>query len=336
MQNNRIKVGILGCATIVEFALVNPARSIPELELYAIASRQSEKAAAYRTKYGITKAYPSYNDVLSDPQIDFVYIALPNDAHVEWAIKSAEAKKHILVEKPLCTDPIEIYRLNEICKKNGVYLLEALMVQHHPWQSELKMMIDSNMFGTLKNIETIITFIPKYDLAINYRGDPQKGGGCFYDLSPYWLQFVQSLRCLKDAHCDGESSFNGPNGIDTVFTASLSFADGLQCRFETSFEKPYCATHKLFFDDAILTISDIFRANTGRFKITGTVEHLKDKTTNKIFFSSASYYENQLRFFSDVIRGTRTNIPVEEAIKRIEYMGNIYRKAREKITIMKR
>lgn len=331
MPEKRIRVGILGCATIVEFALINPSRSIPELELYAIASRQFDKATAYATKFRITKAYQSYDDVLSDPEINFVYIALPNDAHIEWAIKAAEAKKHILVEKPLCTDAKEISRLDEVCKKNGVHLLEALMVQHHPWQSELKAIIDSKKFGTLKNILTSITFIPKYDLASNYRGDPRKGGGCFYDLSPYWLQFIQSLRKLGGAQYDGESSFNGPNGIDTTFTASLSFTDGLQCRFETSFEKPYNATHVLHFDDAILTINDIFRANTGRFKISGTIEHLKDKTTEKIFFSPASYYENQLRFFSDVIRGNRVNIPVEQSMERIEFMSTIFRKAHEKV-----
>lgn len=331
MPKKRIKVGILGCATIVEFALVNPSRSIPELELYAIASRQFDKATTYAAKYGIKKAYASYNDLLSDPEIDFVYIALPNDAHIEWAIKAADAKKHILVEKPICTDATEISLLDEVCKKNGVFLLEALMVQHHPWQSELKTIIDSNRFGALKNVQTVITFIPKYDLASNYRGDPKKGGGSFYDLSPYWLQFIQSIRPLSGAHYDGESSFNGPNGIDSTFNASLSFNDGLLCRFETSFEKPYCASHILYFNEATLTINDIFRANTGRFKISGTIEHFKDKTTEKIFFSPASYYENQLRFFSEVIRGNSSNISVEQSIERIELMNNIFKKAREKV-----
>ncbi|MBN1600186.1 MAG: Gfo/Idh/MocA family oxidoreductase [Chitinispirillaceae bacterium] len=325
--SDKLKVGILGCASIVEHALVNPARFLPELELYAIASRQYDKAMVYSKKYNIIKALSSYNDILSDPEVDFVYIALPNDAHVEWAIKAAKAKKHILVEKPLCLDVKSLYSLKEICEKEGVFILEALMVQHHAWQTELKKIIGSNIFGALKEIKTAITFIPKYDLAANYRGDPEKGGGCFFDLSPYWLQFVQSIRPLADVHYDGKSLFNGPKGIDMTFTASLEYIDNFKCYFEASFEKPYRAAHSLFFEKAILTVDDIFRANTGRFKISFTIEDLKEKTSRKLFFPPSNYYENQLRFFIDVIRGTRKNIMIENSIERIDLMNKIYCKS---------
>ena len=330
MTSDTIKVGVLGCAKIVEFALVNPSKDIPELELYAIASRRSEKASEYAEKYGFNKALPSYDDVLADPEVDFVYIALPNDTHVAWALKAAEARKHILVEKPLAINTDKLYDLKERCEEKGVFLLEALMVQQHPWQSEIKKIVASNVFGALKEIQTVLTFIPKYDLATNYRGDPEKGGGCFYDLAPYWLQFIQSLRFLPEAQFDGESLFNGPNGIDTTFDASLTFNDGCRCLLETSFEKPYRAMHALYFDKATLTVNDIFRANTGRFKISCTIDNLQEKTKKKVFFPPSNYYENQLRFFVGVIRGCCSNIPFEQSMERIRLLSSIYNRAYEK------
>ena len=329
--DKKLKVGILGCAKIVEFAIINPSKNIVKIEPYAIASRNFEKARLFSEKYGVTKAMPSYQDVITDPNVDFIYIALPNDSHVEWAIKAAQAQKHILVEKTLSTDIDGIYDLTAMCEKNKVFLLEALMVQHHPWQQEIKKIVESNAFGALKEIQTVLTFIPKYDLSQNYRGDPKKGGGSFYDLSPYRLQFIQSLRRLQDARFDGNSRFNGPRGIDLSFTASLQFPDGLMCRLETSFEKPYRASHTLYFEEATLTVNDIFRANTGRFKISYTIEHLQLKTAEKIFCPPSNYYENQLLFFFDVIVGARPNIPVDRSIERIGLMKDIYTKAFEKV-----
>jgi predicted dehydrogenase len=327
----KIRLGILGCAKIIENAIVNPLKYISNIELYAIASRDYENAKLFSEKYSIKIAHRSYEELIADPNIDFVYIALTNDLHIPWAIKAAEAKKHILVEKPLCIDVGQLKVLEDTCWKNNVYLLEAMMVQHHEWQSAIKQIIDEGMYGILRKTDTRLSFIPKYDLIKNYRSQPDKGGGSFYDMSPYWLQFLQSFRDIKKAEYDGNSQFNGPNKSDVTFDASLQFPDGMIATFEASFEKPYQASHTLIFDNATLFVEDMFRAITGRFKIALTIKNQLTNTIEKKYFSPSNYYENQLNFFTDVMQNKKDNVPIEQSFERIDIMTKIYQHAYAKI-----
>jgi predicted dehydrogenase len=326
-MGSKLKLGILGCAGIIENAIVNPLKNIKSIELYAIASRNSGNARLFSEKYSIKVAHESYDDLLYDSNVDFVYIALPNDLHVPWAMKAAEAGKHIIVEKPLSTNVKEITPLIMLCKDKNIHLLEGLMVQHHPWQKEIKNIIDNKIYGVLRKIQLNISFIPKYNLSSNYRGDPVKGGGSFYDLAPYWIQFIQSIRDLDTVQYDGSSFFNGPNNCDLTFNAILKFPDGLISTCETSFEKTYSARLSLVFDKAVLTIKDIFRSILGRFKMAYTVTDLTGQITDKNYFPPSNYYENQLIFFEDVIRYKKENIPIEQSLQRISLMENIYRTA---------
>ena len=335
-MEKKLRLGIIGCAKIVENAIINPSKYIDAVELYAIASRDPENARRFSNKYSIKVPLQSYQEILDDPNVDFVYIALPNTMHSEWAMKAAAAKKHVLVEKPLCVDAKEIGVLKDICDKNGVYLMEGLMVQHHPWQKEISKIIENKLYGTLRKIHTHISFTPKYDLAKNYRSDPEKGGGSFYDLSPYWLQFLQTIKDIKNVPYDGISLFDGPNNCDMTFKASLTFSDGLASTLETSFEKPYEATHALYFDTATLTIKDMFRSNIGQFKIALAIENHHTKKMEIKYFPPSNYYENQLLYFIEVIRDKKPNIPLEQSMERIALMGKIYKQAYNKFKMEKK
>lgn len=327
-KGKTLHLGILGCSQIVPRSIMQPLKGIEAIVPYGIASRNIENAAAYAAKYGIPHVYETYQALLDDRDIDFVYVALPNHLHQEWVVKAARAGKHLLVEKPLCITLAELREMQAACRQNKVYLLEGLMVQHHPWQEYLKAAIKSNQYGKLLSTKSQISFLPKNNFAGNYRSFPEKGGGVFYDLASYWLQFLQCIGELSPVEYNGRSEFNGPNGTDWTFRAEATFATGCHSSFLASFELPYQAWHELEFETAVLKLDDFFRANLGKYKINLEVKDRQTGAVEKVTFPPQCYYTNQLLFFYDVITGAQPNIDLEESVQRHIWLEKIYCQAR--------
>src|SRR6516165_829974 len=138
MSTRSIRWGLLSTARINE-RLIPAIRSTPRSELLAVASSQGpERAARYAADLNIPRAYGSYEALLADPEVDVVYIALPNALHCPWTVRAAEARKHILCEKPLALTAHEVDRMAEAAQRNGVLLQEAVMMRYHPQTIELQ------------------------------------------------------------------------------------------------------------------------------------------------------------------------------------------------------
>jgi predicted dehydrogenase len=120
-----LRFGILGAANIAPPALINPAISHPEAEVYAVAARDPQRAQAYARKHGIPKVHTSYDALIHDPEIDAVYNPLPNGLHYEWTMKALEAGKHVLLEKPAANTAEETKQMFELAERKGLVLLEA-------------------------------------------------------------------------------------------------------------------------------------------------------------------------------------------------------------------
>src|SRR6476661_6086726 len=128
--NRKLKWGVLGAARINRRFLPG-LKAANNAELVGIASRDEAKARQAADQWGAPMAYGSYEALLADPQIEAVYIPLPNSLHIEWATKAAQAGKHVLSEKPLALQPEEIGPLEEIALRNGVNVMEAFMYRFH-------------------------------------------------------------------------------------------------------------------------------------------------------------------------------------------------------------
>lgn len=144
------KIGILGCSTIAPFSIINPVKVLDQFVTYGVASRDVERSKAYALKHEIPHVFESYDKLLASPDIDVVYIPLSNFLHKEWTLKAIEAGKHVLIEKPIALHADEVLLINERAKQQGVYVLEALMVQHHSWQQDITDMIRAETYGKLK------------------------------------------------------------------------------------------------------------------------------------------------------------------------------------------
>ena len=139
----KIKWGVLGTAGIARGCTIPGMQQAENCEMYAIAGRSIEKAEAFRAEFGFQKAYGSYEALLNDPEVEAVYIPLPNELHCEWAVKALNAKKHVLCEKPLAPTLEEIERMIAAANENGVLLMEAFAYLHSPIVSAVKAELDS-------------------------------------------------------------------------------------------------------------------------------------------------------------------------------------------------
>lgn len=328
MGNKVKKVGILGCAKITPISLIFPLKSIDCIRVGGIASHNKERAEEYAKKYNLPFVFADFDELIESDNIDFVYITLSNELHAEWAIKAAKAKKHILIEKPLCLKADDFKEIEKKCQVNQVHLLEAIMVQHHPWQQYIINIKNSGQYGRLKRVTTKASFIAKDNFLGNYRSLPEKGGGVFYDLGSYWLQFLQCLGELKNASYQGKSSFNGPNGCDWTFNVELIFDDGIVSEFTGSFEMPYQARHELEFEYAKITMPDFFGANLGNRKVSLIIDDFNKDSKETVVFPPQNYYVNQLKFFADVLDEITPNISLEQTYERILLMEEIYKSAK--------
>ncbi|WP_183595931.1 Gfo/Idh/MocA family protein [Paenibacillus phyllosphaerae] len=294
-----------------------------------VASRNVEKAVDYTLRYGIDIAYPSYEALLADEEIDLVYIALSNELHAQWALKAIRAGKHVLVEKPLCLTAAECAAVRQAMREHPrVLVFEALMVEHHPWQAALAAIIDSGSYGKLKSVHTQIHIVPKNNYTGNYRSERLRGGGSFYDLGCYWLQFLQAIGCgLTVEAMNAQSDFAGPDGCDWTFRAQLGFGSGVNATVTTSFELPYKSDHVLELEHARIHVRDFFRANVGEFPISLRIEDDVTGEKQRVPFPPQHYYTSQLHSILQVLNEERPYPPIEAVYERIQLAEQLYQLA---------
>lgn len=227
MQN--LKWGILGSGRITH-AFVQGLEGSETGELHAVSSRSQESSDAWGAKYNLPngKCYPSYAAMLADPEIDAVYVAVMNDRHCELTVQAAEAGKHILCEKPLAMSLAEVRAMQEACRSNHVFLMEAFMWRCHPGTADWLKLIRDGIIGDVRLIDAQFSF--------NMNGNPtatrmtnKLGGGGIMDVGCYTLcaaraiagnalgqDFVEPI----DLHGYGHI---GETGVDEWATATLRF-----------------------------------------------------------------------------------------------------------------
>lgn len=219
----RIKWGVLGTAGIAKGCTIPGMQQAENCTLYAIAGRNMEKAKAYQQEFGFEKAYDSYEALLADPQVEAVYIPLPNQLHYEWSIKALRAKKHVLCEKPLAPTARQVAEMHAVAKENGVFLMEAYAYLHSPFIKAIKEEVDSGVIGDVLYLES--EFITSdYDLS-NIRMRRETCGGSTYDLGCYCTTMAMWMLGAEPVKVQAVAEFSDQN-IDTLTTAILTFPGG--------------------------------------------------------------------------------------------------------------
>ncbi len=181
----KIRWGVLSTAKIGRKQVIPGMQHCQFAEVTAIASRSLESAQTVATELGIAKAYGSYEELLADPDIDAIYNPLPNDLHVPWTIKAAEAGKHVLCEKPIAMNADEARSLLEVRERTGVKIGEAFMVKLHPQWVRASELIAEGRIGPVRLVTGTFSYFN--DDASNIRNKPEMGGGALMDIGCYLI-----------------------------------------------------------------------------------------------------------------------------------------------------
>ena len=222
-----IKWGVLGTAGIARGCTIPGMKEADNCELYAIAGRDAAKTDAFRNEFGFEKGYTGYDLLLEDPNVEAVYIPLPNNLHKEWVIKALNAKKHVLCEKPLALNAADAKEMFDAAKANGVLLMEAFAYLHSPYIKSLKNDVRSGLIGDVDYIET--AFLTQgYDDDIRIR--KETGGGAIYDLGCYCTTMILSLTDKKSDMIMANAEFND-NGVDIFTSVQMRFEGTLRAAF---------------------------------------------------------------------------------------------------------
>jgi xylose dehydrogenase (NAD/NADP) len=224
-----LRWGILGAAWIADRAMISALQAASGCRLVAIAARDPERAAAIARRRGIERVHRDYPALLADPDLDAVYLPLPNTLHRTWTLRALEAGKHVLCEKPLAMNLAEGQEMAAAARSSGRLLMEAFMYRFHPRMRELA----ASLRGTpIRHLSASFGFpIPPSD---NYRLRPELGGGALYDTGCY---VADAARWLL-GEPERVAAVIRSDAVDMSCSALLAFPGGAQASLYCSFESP--------------------------------------------------------------------------------------------------
>jgi predicted dehydrogenase len=246
-----LRLGLLSTARINRRIL--PATRESELvEVVAVASRDGRRGAAYAREHGIERAHEGYEALLADPEVDAVYVPLPNSLHVEWTQRALEAGKHVLCEKPLTDEPDDAEALFDLAERKGLVLVEGFMYRHNPQTRRLEELVRDGAIGRLQLVRTSFSF--PVEGAENIRLDPGLDGGSLRDLGTYCVSGARLLAGEPESVLGRQVI--GPTGVDDLFTGSLVFPEGVHAVFDCGLRMPSRATLEAVGTEGLLFVDD--------------------------------------------------------------------------------
>ena len=257
-QGSRIlRWGLLSTARINR--LIIPAiRASERSEVTSVASRSREKAEAYAKEWGIPRVHASYEDLLADPDVDVIYIGLPNSLHVDWTIEALEAGKYVLCEKPLALSVEDVDRIVDAVRRTGCAATEAFMYRHHPLTHAVQEIVRSGRLGPIRGFKGAFTFPLTREGDV--RLDPALGGGSLWDVGCYPVSYTCLLADDAPVEVCGWQQ-TSPSGVDLEFAGMMRFADGSVAQFDCGFAGPFRAEMEVIGREAGLKIVRPFRTD---------------------------------------------------------------------------
>lgn len=317
-----LRIGILGAARIAPFALVAPAREVPEAEVFAVAARDGARAAAFAKKHGIPKSFDDYRAMIADPGIDAIYNPLPNSHHAEWTIRALEAGKHVLCEKPLTANADEAVRVAEVAHRTKRVCMEAFHWRYHPLAARMREIVTSGELGAVKRIETFMCIpLPmpgdiRYDLAL--------AGGATMDTGCYAISMARHLAGAEPTVVEAKATLKSP-GVDRRMEAELAFEDGRTGHITCSL---WSATLVRVEARVIGDAGEMVVTNPVAPQLISWVKVRGKNGTRREKVARTATYTHQLRAFVEAVQhGTHVISDVDDAVKNMRVIDAVYRAA---------
>ncbi len=315
-----LRFGILGAAQIAPPALIDPARKTDGVAVAAIAARDPERARAFAEKHGIPRVAPSYDALVDDPELDAIYVALPNSHHHAWTIRALRAGKHVLCEKPFASNAAQAEQMAAAARESGRTLVEAFHWRYHPLAARLQGILRGGDLGRISRWSARFT-VPLMKRADDIRFHYELAGGALMDLGCYP---VSALRHLSGADFEvvRATAKVGPPKVDVAVQAELRFPGGatgeLACSMEA--DSTFAADFEARGERGVLRVRNYLAPQFGS-QITvedakGTREEQPTREPTYLF---------QLRAFVAAVRdGVLVPTNPEDALRNMRVLDAIY------------
>jgi predicted dehydrogenase len=316
-----LRWGLLSTARINR--LIIPAiRASARSEVTTVASRDLDKCRAYAAEWKIPRALGSYEALLADPDIDVVYIGLPNSLHADWTIRALEAGKHVLCEKPLALTPGDVDRISDAARRTGRAAAEAFMYRHHPLTQAVLDIARSGRLGQIRGYKGAFTFPLTRENDV--RLDTALGGGCLWDVGCYPVSYTCYLAGEPPIEVFGWQQ-TAPTGIDREFAGMMRFRDGSVAQFDSGFAGPFRAEMEVIGRDASLRIVRPFRTDE-RSALLLTAGDVVEALP----FPGEPPFAGEIEDMEAVALDSRPQrIPLAESRRTVSTIAALYRSARE-------
>jgi predicted dehydrogenase len=324
---NKVRWGVLSTAAIGIRKVIPGMQKGKLSEVTAIASRDLRKAEEAARTLGIATAYGSYEELLVDPQIDAVYNPLPNQLHVPWSIKAAEAGKHVLCEKPLCLTMAEAKTLLAVRDRTGVKIGEAFMVRTHPQWLRTRELIGAGRIGTLRSITGLFSYFNR-DPA-NIRNIAAYGGGALMDIGCYPIHTSRFVYGEEPRRVLGLMERDPEMKVDRLTSAILDFPSG-QSTFTCSTQLVPRQRMQFLGTSGRIEMEIPFNAPIDRpcrILIDDGRDVFGGGVTAESFPTCDQYTLQGDAFSFAVLEGTGVPVPLEDSVKNMAVIEAIFRSA---------
>jgi predicted dehydrogenase len=318
-----LRIGVLGAARIAPLAIVKPARVVEGTTVTAVAARDHARAQRFATKHGIPRVHASYTDLLDDPDVDAVYIPLPNGLHQEWTLKAIAAGKHVLCEKPFTSNEAEARRVADATDASDRVVMEAFHYRYHALAQRMHDIAHEGTIGEIRSVRTWLCFpLPSFrDIRYDYSLAGGASMDCCYP--------VHALRLLGPGEPEVVSAkattLRRDPRIDRAMTAHFRFPNGATGRSDAS-----------MWSHRLLRVAAHVEGTRGRMKVLNFVApqifnllsvSVAGKTTRERVRGEASYVA-QLRAFVAAARdGAPFPTTPRDAVTTMRLIDDIYRAA---------
>ena len=287
-----MRLGIVSTADINR-KVIPGAHASEKVDLIAVASRDQTRAEEYARTWDIERAYGSYDALLEDPDIDAVYISLPNTMHREWSIKSVEAGKHVICEKPFSKRPEDVEAAFEAAEGAGRLLTEAFMYRHNPQTTKLVELVRDGAIGELRVVRSTFSY-SLYDTE-NIRLRTDVDGGSLMDVGCYCVSGSRLLAGEPES-VHGQA-YVGPSGTDWVFTGAMRFSGDVHALFDCGTCLPGRDELEAIGTEGSLFLDDPWHSTAP------VIELRRDRGVERIELVPLDSYRLELENLADAIAG---------------------------------
>ena len=324
-MSEMLRWGIVSIANIGVRKVIPATQKAERCEVVAIASRDGERAAETAAELGIPRAHEGYEALLADPEVDAVYIPLPNSEHAQWTIAAARAGKHVLCEKPLAMTAAEAEEMVRACATEGVLLMEAFMYRLHPSWVSVRELVASGRIGRLRAVQSWFSYFN--DDPRNIRNVPELGGGALYDIGCYCINLSRMLFAAEPTAIEA-SVTRDETGTDVLTSAILAFDAGVATFTCSTRAEPDQRAH-IYGTEGRISIGIPFNIPPDRpteIVVTAGGDPPVSPDSETLTFATANQYTIQAERFADaVLDGLPLPIPPEDAIGNLRVIEAIFR-----------